>query len=152
MSIRRIIECGRFMTPHYLLNLVHADMCNKPYLTTEFTVKDRKTFEVNCLNSPAYFALQTTAYSSLQSSKLDFMKTTAACPNHAQKASKMVTRRVASSLKFIPSLEDFGSSSDSESLHYCFKEALAYVQGAQEKYVKSRLEDLANGKVLGVAN
>ena len=74
---------------------------------------------------------------------------TVAYPNHAQKASK--TMREASSSKFIPSFKDFRSSSDSETLHYCFKEALDYVKGAQEKYLESRLEDLANGKVLGVA-
>ena len=56
----------------------------------------------------------------------------------------------ALSLKFIPSFEDFGSSSDSETLHYRFKEALAHVKEAQEKYLESRLRDLSNGKVLGV--
>ena len=116
--LNRTVECGCFMTPHYLLNLVHADMCNKPYPTTEFTVKDLKSLEINRPNS--------TAYSALQLSKPEFMKTTLACPNHAQKASKTV--REALSLKFIPSFKDFGSSSDSETLHYRFKEALAHVK------------------------
>jgi len=49
--LHRTVECGCFMTPHYLLNLVHANMCNKPYPTTEFTVKDLKTLEVNRPNS-----------------------------------------------------------------------------------------------------
>ena len=43
VSMRRTVECGCFMTPHYLLNLLHVDMCNKPYPTMEFTVKDLKT-------------------------------------------------------------------------------------------------------------
>ena len=33
-SARKTVECGCFMTPHYLLNLVHADMCNKAYPRT----------------------------------------------------------------------------------------------------------------------
>ena len=141
VSVRRTVECGSFMTPHYLLNLVHADMCNKSYPTTEYTLKDLKTLEVNCLNS--------TAYSALQTSKPDFVKTSVACPNHTQKASKTV--RETSSLKFIPSFNDFGSSSDSETLHYRFQESLAHVKGTQEKYLESWLEDLTNRKVLGVA-
>ena len=123
------------------MRLLHDPTLPTQSSTSEFTVKDLKTLEVNRPNS--------TAYSALQSSKPEFMKTTVACPNHAQKASKTV--REASSLKFIPSIEDFRSSSDSETLHYRFKEALAHVKGAQEKYLESRLEDLSNGKVLGVA-
>ena len=142
MSMHRTVECSCFMTLHYLLNLVHVDMGNKPYPATEFTLKDLKTLEVNRPNSIAYS-------SALQSSKPDFMKTTVACPNHSQKASKTV--REVSSLKFIPSFKIFGTSSDSGTLHYQFKESLAHVKGAQEKYLESRLEDLANGKVLGVA-
>jgi hypothetical protein len=129
------------MTPHYLLNLVHADMCNKSHPVTEFTMKDLKTLNINRPNS--------TAYSSLQSSKPDFMKSTVACPNHSQKASK--SDREASSLKFIPSFEDFGSSSDSETLHYRFKESLDHVKGSQEKYLEAKFEDYSDGKVLGVA-
>jgi hypothetical protein len=140
-SVRKTVECGCFMTPHYLLNLVHADMCNKPYPTIELSVKDMKSLGVNRPNS--------TAYSAIQASKPDFMKTTSQCPNHVQKASKSV--REAAPLKFIPSFEDFGSSSDSETLHYRFKESLSHVKGAQEKYIETRLEDHPNSKVWDVA-
>jgi hypothetical protein len=141
ISMGTTVECGCFMTPHYLLNLVHADMCNKAHPTTEFSIKDLKTLDVNRPNS--------TAYAALQSSKPEFMKTTVSCPGHAQKATKTV--REASSLKFIPSFEDFGSSSDTETLHYRFKEALEHVKGAQEKYIENRFEDIPDGKLLGVA-
>ena len=70
VSLHRTVEYGCFMTPHYLLNLVHAYMCNKPYPATEFTMKNLKTLEVNHPNS--------TAYSALQSFKL-----TIAYPNHS---------------------------------------------------------------------
>ena len=141
-SLKRTVECcGCFTTPHYLSNLVHVDFCNTFYPATNFTLRDFKTLDVNCPNS--------TAYSALQSSKSDFMKTTFACPNHFQKTLKTV--REASPLKFIPPFKDFGSSSDSDTLHNSFKESLLHIKGAQEKHIESCLENNANGKVLDVA-
>ena len=68
VSMHKTVDCRCFMTLHFLLNLVHAGICNKPCLATEFTLKDLKTLEVFCPNS--------TAYSALLSSKPDFVETT----------------------------------------------------------------------------
>jgi hypothetical protein len=124
------IECGCFPTPHYILNLMYADMCSKRHATIDLQVKDFKTLGVTRPDATAYY--------SIQADKPDFMLTTTLCPSHSVKATKAI--RDAAPLKFIPSFADFGSSSDTESMQFRFKKSLDHTQEKQEKYNESRLE------------
>ena len=65
------------------------------------------------------------------------------------KATKQV--RDSAPLKFIPSFPDFGTSSDSESMQYRFKQSLEHIRDKQEKYIESRLEDHPNREVMEIA-
>jgi len=77
------------------------------------------------------------------------MLTKESCPLHKQVCSKTI--RDGAFIKFIPSLADFGSSSDSGTLHHRFKESLRQVKEAQNLYIADRLEHLANRVVHDVA-
>jgi len=134
------IESGCFMTPHYLVNLIRWDMCSSRG-KTELTVKDMKALGVKQADALAFFALQ--------SAKPEFMLTKEACPSHKQVCSKTI--RDGASIKFIPSFADFGSSSDSGTLHHRFKESLRQVKEVQKLYVADRLEHLADRVVHDVA-
>jgi len=90
------IESGCFMTPYYLLNLIHWDMCSSSG-KTELTVKDMKALGVKQADALAFFTLQ--------SAKPEFMLTKEACPSHKQVCSKTI--RDGASIKFIPSFADF---------------------------------------------
>ena len=107
----RNIEGFCFTTPHFLLNMMYADMCSKRYASIDLQVKDFKNLGINRPDATAYYALQ--------ADKPDFMVATTCCPSHSVKASKQV--RDAAPLKFIPSFADFGTSSDAESMQYRFK-------------------------------
>jgi uncharacterized membrane protein YgcG len=135
------VECGCFQTPHYILNLMYADMCSKRHPTIDLQVKDFKTLGVTRPDATAYY--------SIQADKPDFMLATAICPSHSVKATKSV--RDASPLKFIPSFADFRSSSDTESMQFRFKKSLEHTQEKQEKYNESRLEGQSR-TVIDVSN
>ena len=135
------IECACFSTPHFLLNMMYADMCSKRYATIDLQVKDFKNLGINRPDATAYYALQ--------ADKPDFMVATSTCPSHSLKATKQV--RDAAPLKFIPSFLDFGTSSDSESMQYRFKQSLEHIRDKQEKYIESRLEYHSNREVMEIA-
>ena len=136
------IEGACFTTPHFLLNMMYADMCSKRYASIDLQVKDFKSLGINRPDATAYYALQ--------ADKPDFMVATTACPSHSVKANKQV--RDAAPLKFIPSFADFGTSSDSESMQYRFKQSLDHVRDKQEKYIDSRLEYHPNREVIDIAS
>ena len=136
------IECACFSTPHFILNMMYADMCSKRYASIDLQVKDFKNLGINRPDATAYYALQ--------ADKPDFMVATSSCPSHSLKASKQV--KDSAPLKFIPSFADFGTSSDSESMQYRFKQSLDHVRDKQDKYIESRLEDHPNREVLDIAN
>ena len=121
--------------------MMYADMCSKRYATIDLQVKDFKNLGINRPDATAYYALQT--------DKPDFMVATSPCPSHLVKATKQV--RDAAPLKFIPSFSDFGTSSDSESMQYRFKQSLEHIRDKQEKYIESRLEDHPNREVMEIA-
>ena len=136
------IEGACFTTPHFLLNMMYADMCSKRYASIDLQVKDFKNLGINRPDATAYYALQ--------ADKPDFMVATTCCPSHSVKASKQV--RDAAPLKFIPSFADFGTSSDAESMQYRFKQSLEHVRDKQEKYIDSRLEYHSNREVIDIAS
>jgi hypothetical protein len=136
------IEVGCFSTPHFILNMMYADMCSKRYATIDLQVKDLKQLEINRPDATAYYAIQT--------DKPDFMVATSPCPSHAVKASK--AERESCILRFIPSFADYGTSSDTESIQHRFKTSLGHIRDKQEKYLESRLEDHPNREVIEIAN
>jgi hypothetical protein len=135
------IECGCFPTPHYILNLMYADMCSKRHVAIELQMKDFKTFAVSRPDATAYY--------SLQADKPDFMLATSSCPSHSVKVSKAV--KEAAPFIFIPSFADFGSSSDTDSMQHRFKKSLEHTQDKQEKYIESRLDGQSR-TVIDIAN
>jgi len=126
-------QSGCFMTPQYLLNLIRWDMCSSRG-KTELSAKDMKVLGVKQADALAFFALQST--------KPEFMLTKEACPSHKQVCSKTI--HDGAPIKLIPSFANFGSSSDSGTLHYRFKESLRQVTEAQKLYISDRLENLAD--------
>jgi len=131
------IESSCFMTPHYLLNLIRWDMCSSRG-KTEFSAKDIKVLGVKQADALAFFALQST--------KPEFMLTKEARPTHKQVCSKTI--HDGDSIKFFT---NFGSSSDSGTLHHRFKESLRQVKEAQKLYIADRLEHLADRVVHDIA-
>jgi hypothetical protein len=136
------VECGCYMTPHYMLNMMYADMCSKRFASIDLQVKDFKTYGVSRPDATAFYSVQV--------DKPDFMTATTQCPSHVVKAIKSV--RDALPMKFIPSFADFGSSSDAESMNYRFRQSLDHIRDKQEKYIESRLEDHPNREVMEIAN
>ena len=141
IELDKNIECACFSTPHFLLNMMYADMCSKRYASIDLQVKDFKNLGINRPDATAYYALQ--------ADKPDFMVATSPCPSHSVKAVKAV--RDSAPLRFIPSFADFGTSSDSESMQYRFKQSLDHIRDKQEKYIESRLEDHPNREVIEIA-
>ena len=137
----KAIEGGCFPSPHYILNLVTADMCSRNYPKIPLEEKDLSRMGIKRPDATSYFALQT--------DKPDFMLTTSPCPSHVYKANKV--DRDKAPFKFIPSYSDFGRSSDSESLHHRFKVLLHHVSQRQEKYIESRLADHGDSKVYDIS-
>jgi hypothetical protein len=135
------IECACFSTPHYILNMMYADMCSKRYASIDLQAKDFKNLGVNRPDATACYALQ--------ADRPDFMVASVHCPSHVLKVSKQV--RDSAPIKFIPSYADFGTSSDGESMQYRFKKSLEHIKSRQEKYVESRLEDHPNREVITIA-
>jgi hypothetical protein len=137
----KMVECSCFSTPHYILNLMYADMCSKRYPTIDLQIKDLKLIGILRPDATAYYAIQT--------DKPDFMLASTTCPSHSVKANK--STRESSNLKFIPSFADFGSSSDSESMQFRFKQSLEHVRERQEKYIESRLDDQVERSVIDIS-
>ena len=135
------IEGGCFVTPHYILNLITADMCSINY--PKILLGDKELVRMSLKRPDA------TSYYALLSDKPDFMLTTKLCHGHTYLASKADTDKAL--FKFIPSYPDFGRSSDSESLHYRFRRSLHHVSDKQEKYIESRLADRGDGQAYTIA-
>ena len=135
------IEGGCFVTPHYILNLISADMCSSNF--PKILLGDKELVRMNLKRPDA------TSYYALLTDKPDFMLTSKQCHGHVYKASK--TEIEKSLFKFIPSYQDFGRSSDSESLHHRFRRSLWHVAERQERYIESRLADYKGGKAFGIA-
>ena len=140
-TARSHVECGCFVTPHYLLNLVTADMCSKRSAQLDLTVKELKTLGVSRPDATSYYALQT--------DKPDFMVATSCPAAHVLKVSKSV--KDSAPIKFVPSFADFGTASDNNSLQYRFKQSLAHVIDKQEKYLEARMSGKGKETPLAVA-
>lgn len=116
-------------------------MCSSTRGKTELSPKDMRALGVKQADALAFFALQST--------KPEFMLTKESCPSHKQVCSKTI--RDAVPFKLIPSFANFGSSSDSASLHHCFKESLRQVKEAQKLYISDRLDNLSDRSVQDIA-
>ena len=129
-------EGGCFMTPHYLLNLVTADMAGRTYPKIPLDKKDFKRPDA-------------TAYYALQADKPDFMTNSTPCPSHLYKATK--SEKEKATITFIPSYADFGRGSDLQTLHYRFKTLVDHIAKKQQIYVESRLGSHPKREVLDIA-
>ena len=123
------IDASLFMTPHYMLNLIHADMCSKEGPKTPLDHKDLLKVQIRRADADAFFALK--------SDKPEFMVTRDTIPNFTYHSTK--SQREAASIKFLPSFEDFGNDSDADSIYYKFKSSLESIKQSKDKYIESKL-------------
>ena len=135
------IEGGCFVTPHYILNLITADMCSINF--PKVLIGDKELYRMNLKRADA------TSYYALLADKPDFMLTTKQCHGHTYLATKAESEKAL--FKFIPSYADFGRSSDSESLHHRFRRSLHHISEKQEKYIESRLAHKSEGQAFVIA-
>jgi hypothetical protein len=124
-----VVEAACFSTPHLIFNLVSSDMCGLAYPKLDLKESDLAKFNVKRSDAIAFYTLL--------KDRPDFMLSGNVCAMYTYKSSK--SDREKSPIKFIPTYQDFGNSSDPDTLHHKFKASLHLIKERQEGYIESRL-------------
>jgi hypothetical protein len=113
-----VVEAACFSIPHLIFNLVSFNMCGLAYPKLDLKESNLAKFKVKPSDAIAFYTLL--------KDRPHFMLSGSVCSMYTYKSSK--SDREKSPIKFIPTYQDFGNSSDSDMLNHKFKASLHLIK------------------------